>query len=67
MTGGNPVSEVPVTQVKVVGLVSDQGVIPVTAQDHILGQVLVTQARLGTYDEQMRSIEGRKCVWIYKV
>jgi hypothetical protein len=28
MTGGNPVPVVPVTQVKVVGLVSDQGVTP---------------------------------------
>jgi hypothetical protein len=31
LTGGKPVPVVPVTRVKVVGLVSDQGVIPVTA------------------------------------
>jgi hypothetical protein len=38
MTRGNPVPVVPVTRVKVVELVSDQGVIPVTAQGHVLGQ-----------------------------
>jgi hypothetical protein len=38
MVRGNPVSVVPVTQVKLVGLVSDQGVTPVTAQGHRPGQ-----------------------------
>jgi hypothetical protein len=37
-TRGNPVPVVPATIVKVAGLVSDQGVIPVTAQCHTLGQ-----------------------------
>jgi hypothetical protein len=38
LTRGNPVPLIPVTQVKVVGLVSDQGVTPVTAQGHAPGQ-----------------------------
>jgi hypothetical protein len=39
MTRGNPVPVVPVTQVRVVGLVSDQGVTPVTAHNsHTTGQ-----------------------------
>jgi hypothetical protein len=38
VTRGKPVSVIPVTQVKVVGQVSDQGVNPVIAQDHEPGQ-----------------------------
>jgi hypothetical protein len=38
VTRRNPVPVVPMTRVKVVGLVYDQGVIPVTAQGHTLGQ-----------------------------
>jgi hypothetical protein len=38
VTKGNPVPVVPVTRVKVVGLVSDQGIIPVTAEGRALGQ-----------------------------
>jgi hypothetical protein len=54
VTRGNPVPVVTVTQVKVVGLVSDQGLTPFKAQGHTPGQV-----RLGIEDEQIRSIEGR--------
>jgi hypothetical protein len=38
VTRGKPVPVIPVMQVKVVGLVSGQGVIPVTAQGHKPGQ-----------------------------
>ena len=38
MTSRNPAPGVPVTPVRVVGLVSDQGVIPVTAEGRAVGQ-----------------------------
>jgi hypothetical protein len=38
VTRGNPVLVVPVTRVKVVGLIPGQGLIPVTAEGHALGQ-----------------------------
>jgi hypothetical protein len=38
VTSRNPAPGVPVTPVRVVGLVSDQGVIPVTAEGRAVGQ-----------------------------
>jgi hypothetical protein len=61
VTRGNPVPVIPVTQVKVVALVSNQGVMPVTAQGHAPGQAS-EPGQTGIKDECIRSIEGRKSV-----